>query len=135
MSKHTPGPWEIEPLQGKYYGTRILLDSGVIEVWTGGSRPQKPSEREIADGWTPDVGMDHVESEEDYANACLISSAPELLDACEAAIRYDAVIQTCANDPERMSSACTAEGDDLDGLYNDWISKARAAIRKATGEA
>jgi len=115
VSKHTPGPWEIEPLQGKYYGTRILLDSGVIEVWTDGSRPQKPSEREIADGWTPDVGMDHVESEEDYANACLISAAPELLDALRGLIRHIGTTAMYQDAPE--------------------FNAARAAIRKATGEA
>ena len=118
MSGHTPGPWEIEPLQGKYYGTRILLDSGVIEVWTDGSRPPKPSEREIADGWTPDVGMNHVESEEDYANARLIAAAPELLEALRALYK---VLEP-------------AEGD-FSKAEQFAMELARAAIRKATGEA
>jgi hypothetical protein len=52
----------------------------------------------------------------------------QLAELTAAAIRYDAAIQSCANDPERMSSVCTAEGDDLDALYDDWIGKARVAM-------
>lgn len=115
MNKHTPGPWHIEPLNGKYYGTRVILGNGVIEVWTSGSRPLEPSEREIADGWTPDFGFDHVESAEDYANACLISAAPELLDALREMIAD-------ANGEATFEQRC--------GL----LDRARAAIRKATGE-
>ena len=114
MSKHTPGPWFVQD----GYLTIYNLSEGTVGTTCA-----------IAKVLREQPGDDQAE-----ANARLIAAAPELLEACEAAIRYDAVIQTCANDPERMSSACTAEGDDLDGLYNDWIRKARAAIRKATGE-
>lgn len=58
---------------------------------------------------------------------------PDLLAACKAAIEYDALIQTCANDPARMASACSATGDDLDTLYERWIDLARAALAKAEG--
>ncbi len=48
--------------------------------------------------------------------------------AAEAAIRYDKAIAICANSPKKMSSFCSAEGEDLDFLYADWISKSRAAL-------
>jgi len=51
--------------------------------------------------------------------------------ACRAALRYDAAIETCADDPERMASFCTAEGDDLDALYLDWIGKSRQVVATA----
>ena len=54
-----------------------------------------------------------------------------LIAACEAAIAYDKAIQSCANDPDKMASFCTAQGDDLDTLYADWISKSTAALGRA----
>jgi hypothetical protein len=71
--------------------------------------------------------------EEAEANARLIAAAPDFLVAARAAIAYDAAIESCANDPSKMASFCSAQGDDLDTLYVDWIEKSRAAIAKATG--
>lgn len=51
-----------------------------------------------------------------------------LVDACEAALKYDSLIEQCSNDPNKMSSACTAEGDDLDTLYEDWLNKSNLAL-------
>ncbi len=39
-------------------------------------------------------------------------------------LAYDAAIQACANDPERMASFCTANGDDLDMLYHRMVEAA-----------
>jgi len=64
--------------------------------------------------------MDAEFSREKYIKA--------LESACEAAIRYDEAIQRCANSPGKMSSFCTAEGDDLDFLYEDWITKSQKAL-------
>jgi hypothetical protein len=61
----------------------------------------------------------------------LQEAAPDLLLAARAAVAYDAAIQSAANDPNKMSSLCTAEGEDLDALYARWISLSRAAIAKA----
>lgn len=58
-----------------------------------------------------------------------------LVAAAKAALAYDTAIASCANDPEKMASFCTAQGDDLDSLYADWIDKARAALAKADGRA
>ena len=113
MTKHTPGPWEVAPLAGKYYGTKVLLGNAHIEVWTSGTRPLKPSAREIASGWNEDYGMDHVESEEDFATAQLIAAAPELLAA--------------------LSAMLTHMGMDEDEWNKPTFDQARAAIAKATG--
>ena len=58
-------------------------------------------------------------------------AAPDLLAACEAAIKYDAAIRGCANEPEKMATFCTARGDTLDTLYAEWVTLARAAIANA----
>jgi len=57
------------------------------------------------------------------------AAAPDLLEACQAAIVYDAAIALCGTDPEM--AYCAATNDNLDALYSDWIGKARAAIAKA----
>lgn len=62
----------------------------------------------------------------------LLAAATDLLEAAQAAIAYDKLIRGAANDPQKMSSACTAEGDDLDVLYERWMTLSRAAIAKAT---
>lgn len=50
----------------------------------------------------------------------------------EAVLAYDALLSSCANDPEKMSSARTVEGDDLDALYSAML---RAAHEVRAGEA
>jgi len=52
------------------------------------------------------------------------------IEACKAAIEYDKAIESCAGDPEKMSSFCTAQGDNLDTLYYDWITKAKQTVEK-----
>ena len=49
--------------------------------------------------------------------------------AAHAAIAYDEAIQECADEPNKMSSFCTARGESLDALYLDWISKVRVALK------
>lgn len=84
MSKHTPGPWNILPLEGKYYGAEIEIGEYSIKVWTPDYLASPfASVREIANGWEPENGHDHVEDVRSYANACLISAAPELLAVLE----------------------------------------------------
>lgn len=60
-----------------------------------------------------------------------MAAAPQMLEACLAAVVYDDAIRSCANDPEKMTEFGTAEGDDLDALYLDWMTKSRAAIASA----
>jgi len=56
----------------------------------------------------------------------------ELVEACNAGIAYDKALQSCGNSPDKMSSFCTALGDDLDALYMDWIKRTKQALDKAT---
>lgn len=42
-----------------------------------------------------------------------------------AVLAYDAAIQLCADDPEKMTSFCTSEGDNLDDLYFRMMEYAR----------
>ena len=58
----------------------------------------------------------------------LLAERDALREVAQAALAYDSAIQRCANNPDAMSSFCTAEGDDLDSLYAEWISKARTAL-------
>jgi len=67
-----------------------------------------------------------------YTDARLIAAAPDLLKAAEAAVAYDEAIRQCGNDPDKMASHCTAEGDTLDSLYSEWMVAARVGIAKAT---
>lgn len=62
--------WYVEPLCGKYYGTRVTNGKNIIIVWTGYTG--KVSIREIEEGWTEEHGFDHIESDRDYAIACAI---------------------------------------------------------------
>ena len=67
--------------------------------------------------------------------ARLIAAAPDLLEAAEAALRYDAAIQACAADPARRPMLYrTEEDDELDTLYFNWLGRARQGIAKARGE-
>ncbi len=56
-----------------------------------------------------------------------------LLKACHAAVEYDKAIRSCANEPEKMASFCTAQGQNLDDLYRAWINAARKAIYETGG--
>lgn len=73
--------------------------------------------------------MENAGCLDDYQRLEEINAA--LLDAAEKAVAYDDAIRGCANDPRKMASFCTAEGDTLDALYDAWISAARDAIKKA----
>lgn len=47
-------------------------------------------------------------------------------------IDYDNAIESCGNDPDKMSSLCTAQGDDLDTLYFMMVDAAKAIKRDET---
>lgn len=57
-------------------------------------------------------------------------------DALDAGLIYRQELMACANDPNAMSSHCTAEGEDLDVLFDRWEAlsdAALAAVDKALG--
>jgi hypothetical protein len=73
----------IEPLSGKHYGTEVFVKvfdqfgfSNDISISISGYYPA-PSQREIDNGWEPDEGMDHVETEAEHVIALIIKEALE----------------------------------------------------------
>lgn len=125
-NKHTPGPWGWQLMGDTYH---LTAQHGRREIIiTGIKHPL---------GY-PVVGMSNrgliTDVDKDHPNARIIEVSPDLFAAAEAAIKYDQAIIECANDPDKMASYCTAEGKDLDALYDDWISKSKEAIKKAKGE-
>ena len=66
----------LEPLGGKYYGTRILVGDGLIEVW-GCGKNQKPSarERKLWEPEEPEICDSHYETQGDYEIALAIIAA------------------------------------------------------------
>lgn len=121
MSAHTPGPWEEIPQHG--------AGPMIAHKYATGKQMNPIGLRLVCHILMRGNSMD-----EDQANARLIAAAPELYAACEAAIAYDDAIAACGNDPRQMSSFCTAQGDTLDSLYEDWIRKSTAALARARGE-
>ncbi len=118
MSAHTPGPWSFE--HNSWAESSIYAGGRQIAVF-------------CIDDEADEETQDKHEAEKD-ANIVIAAAAPELYAACEAAIAYDDAIAACGNDPRQMSSFCTAQGDTLDSLYEDWIRKSTAALARARGE-
>lgn len=51
-----------------------------------------------------------------------------------AVLAYDAELEACANDPEKMASHCTAQGQTLDDLYARMVGVARTMKAKTDGD-
>lgn len=151
-AKHTPGPWVVgghtdgqeeappelsakqrarweEIMASRRKPTRLNDGSFVIKSDAG--RVAAVSLRVEAKR-----GQAHaVDDPEALANAKLIAAAPDLLIACQAAIRYDESIagKAIRGDVDLLATGgAIAASDNLDALYADWIDKARAAIARAT---
>ena len=127
--KHTALPWHwwIEDHSMATLSGQDELRDHVMSV--------SPCKNCIVEGESP-FGKCTMPSEADAAfivQAC--NSHDDLVAACKAAIAYDNAIRNSANDPEKMASFCTAQGDDLDSLYESWISLSRAALKRAKWEA
>ena len=119
---HTPGPWKVLPLRGKYYGTEIAIgrNGGKIVVWTCDEGETRPSFRELAEGWDEDYGFDHVETAECCANAHLIAAAPELYEALAEAAAELELLATFSRNVDATA---------------DVITRAGRALAKARGQA
>jgi hypothetical protein len=102
MSKHTPGPWVL--IQGDRTTKEMVI--------TTESRIEAPAVS-ICELDTDFIG---VIGEEQEANACLISAAPDLLEALEM------IVAEADSYTERTGKP----------VYN-WLDTARAAIAKAKG--
>jgi hypothetical protein len=68
------------------------------------------------------------------ATAELRSLKSRYRELAEAAIDYDLAIQACANDPAKMATYCTAQGDTLDSLYVRWLGLAMKAAGDPVAE-
>lgn len=68
-------------------------------------------------------------------NKQLIDAAPDLLEACLAAKKYYYRISGRAvnGDFSKEEWGGITTGKDLDDLFNDWMEKSFAAVKKATG--
>jgi hypothetical protein len=98
-AKHTPGPWCVA-------GTDQNLQPIVSTV---------KGDLELVTCWHHCIGSMETQA---HANARLIASAPDLLEACQTALAY------C----EHLQSS-------MFGVEPTHAAELRAAIRKATGEA
>lgn len=100
MAKHTPGPWEWNKC------ARVMADNRKIR---------------IADIWNKDWIQQGVSEEERNANARLIASSPELLEACK-----EMLIE--------LEKVCfLAKKDAFEKIETPAMSKAKQAIAKAEG--
>ncbi len=78
----THNEWRVLPLAGKYYGTKVEIgDRAAVNVWLPCGDSLMASVREVAKGWEIEDGFDHVETQESYEAACLISAAPKMYEA------------------------------------------------------
>lgn len=118
-TKHSPGPWLTDRNNvhaGQIATIHHCLNNDWVEVWT--------------DTWCfEDTPLDEERQE---ANACLIATAPELLEALQ---RTTEMCEAYADWIKRNVMSATIEEHpylpELEGAAED----ARAAIAKATGSA
>jgi hypothetical protein len=113
-AKHTPGPWDYVPAN-EHHGPYVTTDYGTTVAdlyvlsepvaWSSEARKPIPFMGEMAE-----------------ANARLIASAPDLLEALKAA-------------RETILYLKNARWSECEGSDDEWIGYIDAAIARATGEA
>lgn len=104
MSAHTPGPWTIYDPVSPYPGVEAVASQQTIVLWGYGD---------------DDCGVRGKNPKEIEANARLISAAPDLLEACQAALATHSLAES------EPSLPSLTEVEDM----------LLAAIAKATGAA
>lgn len=73
----------------------------------------------------------------DLSLQAIVGLLAALKKSAETVIAYDLAIKSCADDPAKMATFCTAQGEDLDALYFAMTYAAREAeaLASATGKA
>lgn len=127
-SKHTPGPWrnEGEDNAGGY---------PFLDIWAGevGTRECRKICEVASDH--DDETDDFVLTDECHANARLIASAPELLEALEGLLaNLDMESAQTDSEPDDASVGWNGDGTPMTMTFGH-IRRARAAAAKARGEA
>ena len=107
MAGHTPGPWRLDPDD-----LGLVLDPEGSPIQTAGPNSL------TGDGQA-------------YANARLIASAPELLEAVRAGGRYSEALRRYQGHGVR--GEVIPGTDELERLFMDWHDKGHAALAKAEG--
>lgn len=107
-AQHTPGPWSTAPTQSDHGKTTCIQDaSGLI----------------IAKIPWPSESIDE-------ANARLMAAAPEMYEACKAAVAYDDACEECGDDPYDRITYRNPEGKSIDLLRNEWINATRDILAR-----
>lgn len=114
MSKHTPGPWTIEPCVEDHGESMVITARGIGIICR--SQPD-------------DDGV--FSTEIDQANATLISAAPELLLSCELEAMLPITREEDGVKAETLAKAMGWKGE-LSVAAFSWAYR-RAAIAKARG--
>ena len=92
MSKHTPGPWEIQ------------RDSGLhIYITQPSDTPNR------VPGYYAEIRRFTTDSEQVEANARLIAAAPDLLEACEQLLKLVDLLSPVEGDTHRKAQRAIAK--------------------------
>lgn len=95
MSKHTPGPYEVQDPMGADVGLMIVQSGLQSYEWVFLASVHQQT--------APNIGQRKVSAAEQKANAQLFSAAPELLEALKDALRVlkelAKVVKPIMNDP------------------------------------
>ena len=121
-TQHMPLPWKAVPNPMRDDGYFVLQDIEVEPI-PGISTLKGQPIRSLP----PGMGMNQTSKANAEFIVNAVNSHDDLLEACGAALRYDAAIQECANDPQKMTVYLTVQDEDLDTLYDAWIKAAKAA--------
>ena len=106
-TKHTPGPWRIDPSWDILGNTKD------------------------GNGMVCQITVDAVPRDEAAANAHLIAAAPDLLAALKALLQ---IIEDAREDDDFDANTCNAGGIIFGDIASGAIEASRAAIAKAEGK-
>lgn len=116
--KHTAGPWSISGPRERNYGDGVIFTEYLVHV--GDKNPGNALSIVSLGG----AGAISTRDEDVHANARLIAAAPDLLEACKAAVEVLTCNRFGVLAPRQSCGCFTCEA----------ARKLQSAIAKATGE-